>query len=70
MSDLLRKLELTRKQANMTDSQFARHLGMDRGTWRNTRLGLIKPGRVFMRAVLRTYPKMGADVLEDLLGED
>ncbi len=66
MSDLLRQLELRRKREGLNDWQFARRMGMNRKTWTNARLGLSKPGAVFLGAVARTFPEYNDLVLQEL----
>ena len=66
MSDLLRQLELRRQREGLNDSQFARKLGMKRKTWTNVRLGLFRPGAIFLGAVARTYPEFNELILQEL----
>ena len=67
--DLVRWLEARQKQLGLTDSAFARKVGIDQSTWWYIRHERRTVGRRVIRKILEAFPE-DRDTIIDLLLSD
>ena len=63
-------IKLIALQGDQSDYKFAANLQITRPLWQLTRTGKMPTGLTLLRAIIRTYPELHADVLDFLRGED
>lgn len=67
---LLDKLVQKQQLAKLSDSQFASQLGILRQLWQLTRTGQRQINFTLLKAIVRTFPEMGEDVIRFLRDGD
>jgi predicted transcriptional regulator len=67
---LVKKLEAKRRELNISDTYFARLLGISRPLCSATRSGKRAVNILLLRGVARAFPEMDGDVLRYLRGEE
>lgn len=60
VTDLIGKLKA--KQGNMSETDFAKTLGMSRTMWALVKNGQREPGLDFLKAIIKAFPDLQLDV--------
>jgi hypothetical protein len=61
MNNILNNLK--QRQGNLSDTAFAKNLGLSRTLWRQIKVGERKVSITLLRALTRTYPELDQEIL-------